>query len=63
MKVRYSVELRLSYSGVLEMTEDEYNKMKKLDEDLLGEMLLDMVDRHDPNWYVEVVDEFQPVEE
>ncbi len=64
MKVRFSVVEMLTYSGVLEMTEDEYAKMDELEEDALGEALLDRVNRKDPsNWRVESVDEFEPVKE
>lgn len=63
MKVRYSVQETLTYSGTFELTEGEYNEMKDMDDDTLGELILDRVDRRDPsNWSVDSVDEFELAE-
>lgn len=64
MKVRYSVQETLTYSGIFEMDEEEYNEMNNMDDDTLGNLILDRVDRSNPsNWDVDGVDEFEKVED
>ena len=64
VKVRYSVQEMLTYSGTFEMDEEEYNNMKDEEDDTLGELILDRVDRRNPsNCSVDSVDEFELVKE
>lgn len=61
MKVRYSFEETLTFSGELEMTEEMYNDLKDKTDEQLGEALSDMVDKSDPqDWYIDCVDDFSP---
>lgn len=64
MRVRYCVSETLTYSGEIEIDEETYNDWKDKDDDELGNLILDMIDRRDPqDWDVDSVDEFEPVEE
>jgi hypothetical protein len=64
MRVRYCVSELLTYSGEIEIDEETYNDWKDKDDDELGNLILDMIDRRDPqDWDVDSVDEFEPVEE
>lgn len=64
MKVTYCVRETLTYSGEIEIDEETYNDWKDKDEDTLGNLILDMIDRRDPqDWEVDSVDDFEPVDE
>ena len=64
VKVRYSVEELVTYSGEIEIEQEDYDTMQEMGYNDLGEALLDFVDRKDPqNWYVFGVDEFEIVHE
>ena len=64
MIVRYCVSETLTYSGEIDIDEDTYNDWKDKNDDELGNLILDMIDRDDPQqWDVDSVDEFDPVEE
>ena len=48
----------------IEIDEETYNDWKDKDEDALGDLILDMIDRNDPqDWEIDSVDDFEPVEE
>ena len=64
VKVKYSVEELVTYSGEIEIEQEDYDTMQEMGYNDLGEALLDFVDRKDPqNWYVFGVDEFEIVHE
>ena len=50
MKVKISVSEKLTYSKTIEMTDAEYKYAQTLDNNDLGEFLLDFVDRLDPDY-------------
>lgn len=64
VKVRYSVEERLFYSGVMDMDEEKFYEMEALSDTDLTEAILDRIERRDPsNWIAEDCAQFEIVEE
>lgn len=62
MLVRYSVQETLIFSGEMDISEEEYENWKDKSDDLLGDFILDHVDREDPQHFsVDSVDEFEKV--
>ena len=61
VKIRYSVDEILTYSGVLEVDESDYRGMKTIHSDkALGEAILERVDRENPqNWGFHSLGDFE----
>ncbi|MFA5340267.1 MAG: hypothetical protein WC332_00680 [Clostridia bacterium] len=64
MKIKYSVREMLTFSGEIEMTKEEYDDLRKRDDDALGNIILDRIDRNDPSdWEIYAVDDFESVDD
>lgn len=62
MKVKISVSEKLTYTKIIEMTDEQYSYAQTLGNNDLGEFLLDFVDRFDPDYSsIEDIDEFDAV--
>jgi len=62
MKVKYSVQETLTFSGIMEISADDYAEIKEQDDDVLSDFLLDRVDRSNPSYCNNNgVDEFHPI--
>lgn len=63
-QVRYSFDQLLRFSGTIELSQEEFEKLDKLSDDKLAEELSELVNLDEPtDWETKDCDEFTIIEE